>query len=287
MTVSEQSWKAYVERLRKVSDEAADKFKEYYLRVGDPLSEAGRKALSWEAFVIGRDYGEAAAELACEMYDSMVAAEGMEMGRPAGWIEPAVPADTATYSEAAKTVNGVLKTSVNPDEMAGAVSRLVKMAGVDTILSNAYRDRPRSKGKKHTHSGAQVAWIPHGDTCPFCIMLASNGWQYQSLWAQGSHAEHVHSNCDCTYGVRFSDGTNFEGYDPEKYLEQYRAGANAKYENEADSHPEKKQTQSQKNLNGMYRNYYKENRDKINAQKREAYRLRQEAKKEGVIPSNT
>lgn len=266
MTVSEQSWKNYIARLRAVSDEAGRKFEKFFAQVADPLSDVGRKSLSWYAFVLGRDYGEAAAELACEMYDSMVAAAGMEMGRPAGWIEPAVPAQTATLEEAAKTVNGVLKTSQNPSELSGAVSRLVKMAGVDTTLQNAIRDK------------AQFAWIPSGDTCPFCIMLASNGWQYASKKTlKNGHAQHVHSNCDCTYGVRFGDSTEIEGYDPEAYLKQYYNGKMAGYENADFSHPTKKQTESQKALNGMRRQYYQQNKDRINAQKREAYRLRTES----------
>ena len=249
MTISENSWVTYIDNLRKVSDEAAHKFEEYYLRVANPFSEMGRKSLTWYAFVLGRDYGEAAAELACEMYDSMVAAAGLEMGRPAGWIKPAVPAPTATYSEAAKTVNGVLKVSQNPDEMAGAVSRLVKMAGVDTIMKNALRD------------GAEWAWIPHGDTCAFCITLASQGWQPASKKAlKNGHAEHIHANCDCTYAVRFNSQTEVEGYDPKKYLKMYNATSGT---------PEEK-------INAMRRKFYAENSEKINEQKRSAYAKRKE-----------
>ena len=49
----------------------------------------------------------------------------------------------------------------------------VKKAGIDTTLQNAYRDRPKKYGKKR-NTGAQVAWVPSGDTCPFCLMLASD-----------------------------------------------------------------------------------------------------------------
>ena len=54
------------------------------------------------------------------------------------------------------------------------------------LLKNAVRD------------GAEWAWVPHGDTCPFCITLASNGWQKASRKVlKGGHAEHIHANCDC------------------------------------------------------------------------------------------
>ena len=265
MTVSEASWVNYIDRLRAVDEAAADKFMKYFKTIANPLSDNGRKALSWYAFVIGRDYGEAAAALACEMYDSMVAAAGLSMGKPAGWIEPAVPAQTATLEEAANTVNGVLNMSQNEDLLASAVGRLVKMAGVDTTLQNAKRD------------GAQFAWIPHGDTCPYCLAIAAGGWKYASAEQErNGHAEHVHGNCDCTYAVRFNEETEYEGYDPVEYEEMYQNAVFVGYENQENSHPTKKQTASRIKINAMRREQYKENKDKINEQKRAAYREKKE-----------
>ena len=60
--------------------------------------------------------------------------------------------------------------------------------------------------------------------------------------------------CDYNYAVRFSSKTTFEGYDPDGYLEQYYA-ANG-------------------DLYAMRRTNYAESKDKINAQKRAAYRKR-------------
>jgi hypothetical protein len=71
--------------------------------------------------------------------------------------------------------------------------------------------------------GAQFAWIPAGETCAFCLTLASRGWQYASKKAiKGGHAEHIHSNCDCAYAIRFNEKTNVEGYDPDRYLSMYQ-----------------------------------------------------------------
>lgn len=255
MTITKTSWEEYAEALKKVSEEAARKFSEFYRRITDPYSEAGRRSLIYYAYIIGRDYGEAAAELACEMYDIMAELEGVI-------IPAAEPAAVATYGEAAKTVNGVLKTSANAEEISAAVGRLAKQAAADTILQNAYRDRPkRSTGQKHRHSGAQVAWVPNGDTCAFCIMLASRGWQNQTVWAEGHHAEHIHSNCDCTYAVRFKNDTVFEGYNPDKYLSIYENAEGNKWKDK---------------LNSMRRDFYHENADKINEQKRSAYAKRKE-----------
>ena len=257
MTISRASWEEYAEALSQISDEAARKFSEYYLRVRDPLSEIGRKSLIYYANVLGDKYGSAAAELACEMYDRMAELEGVA-------ISAAEPAAVATYGDAAKTVNGVLKTSQNAEEIGAAVGRLAKRTAADTILQNAYRDRPRkrrSTGQKHRHSGAQVAWVPNGDTCAYCIMLAANGWQNQTIWASGHHAEHIHSNCDCTYAVRFKNNTEIEGYDPDEYKDMYKNAEGNTWEEK---------------VNSMRRKFYKENADEINEQKRSAYAKREE-----------
>ena len=130
-----------------------------------------------------------------------------------------------------------------PAHCASGVSRLVKRAGADTTPHNAVRD------------GAEWAWVPHGDACPFCRMLASNGWQRASknLLKKG-HAQHIHANCDCEFAVRFSREFDVSGYDPEEYLRQYRdAGSD---------------------VNAMRRIDYAARKDVINAQKRAAYAAR-------------
>lgn len=262
MKISQKSWSKYVSDLRKVNDAAADDFAAFFLTVRDPLSDEGRSALIEYAYGIGTKYGEAAAELSCEMYDSMAVANGVE-------IPPAVPAETLTYADAAKTVNGVLKQSQNVEEISSAVARHVKLAGVDTTMQNAIRD------------GVEWAWIPQGETCAFCITLASRGWQHASKKAlKNGHAEHIHANCDCTYAIRFDSNTDVEGYDPEKYYEMY-----------ADAAPGKNSTQK---INAMRREFYAENKERINAQKRDAYARRralnsseaEEINVGGITPTN-
>ena len=192
-------------------------------------------ALITYAAALVTKYGEGSAELACQMYDAL--AEAANAGVPAA--EPAEPAD---YGEVARMVNAT--KSQNPANLPNGVSRLVKRAGADTTLKNAVRD------------GAEWAWVPHGDTCPFCITLASNGWQKASSKVlKGGHAEHIHANCDCEFAIRFDHNTTVAGYDPEKYLKQYRdAGGD---------------------INKLRRVNYAANKERINAQKRAAYAERQ------------
>ena len=238
MKVSSKSWDAYIANLRKMSDKAARLMLEKLAGVDlDALDYNMRRELIEYAYALATKYGEGAGALASEMYDAL--AELSEASVPS-----ALPAPTATYAEVAKAVNGTLKMR-NAEIVSAAVGRQVKMVGVDTMMQNALRD------------GAEWAWIPRGDTCAFCITLASRGWQRASKAAiKDGHAEHVHANCDCTYAVRFGHDVDVEGYDPSAYYKMYQ--------NAAHGSPKDK-------INALRREFYAENADEINAQKRSAY----------------
>ncbi len=255
MQIPQSSWQKYIARLRRINKKAAEDFNSYVTKRGG-YEMMDRTQLIDYAYYVSNKYGEASAALSAEMYDAIAELSGVS-------VPAAIPAETASYSEVAKTVNGIIKNTANEDILSQGIGRLVKMAGTDTILSNAYRDKTitNGRGSKRKHSGAQVAWVPSGDTCAFCIMLGSNGWQKQTQWAAGSHSEHIHSNCDCTYMVRFNDDLTVEGYDPDEYK--------AMYDNAEGSTREEK-------LNSMRREFYAENSEEINEQKRSNYEKRKE-----------
>lgn len=231
MQITAKTWNEYITRLSRLNQKARQLMRQYI----DTHGTGDADALITYAAALVTKYGEGSAELACQMYDAL--AEAANAGVPAA--EPAEPAD---YGEVARMVNAT--KNQNPANLPNGVSRLVKRAGADTTLKNAVRD------------GAEWAWVPHGDTCPFCITLASNGWQKASSKVlKGGHAEHIHANCDCEFAIRFDHNTTVAGYDPEKYLKQYRdAGGD---------------------INKMRRVNYAANKERINAQKRAAYAERQ------------
>lgn len=231
MQITANAWNEYITRLSRLNRKAGQLMREY---IGSHGTENTADLIAY-AYGLVTKYGEGSAELACQMYDAL--AEAANAGVPAA--EPAIPAD---YGEVARMVNAT--KNQNPANLPNGVSRLVKRAGADTTLKNAVRD------------GAEWAWVPHGDTCPFCITLASNGWQKaSSKMLKGGHADHIHANCDCEFAIRFDHNTTVAGYDPEKYLKQYRdAGGD---------------------INKMRRVNYAANKERINAQKRAAYAERQ------------
>ena len=246
MQITANAWNEYITRLSRLNQKAGQLMRQYI----DTHGTGDADALITYAAALVTKYGEGSAELACQMYDAL--AEAANAGVPAA--EPAEPAD---YGEVARMVNAT--KNQNPANLPNGVSRLVKRAGADTTLKNAARD------------GAEWAWVPHGDTCPFCITLASNGWQKASSKVlKGGHADHIHANCDCEFAIRFDHSTTLAGYDPEKYLKQYRdAGGD---------------------INKMRRIDYAARKDAINAQKRAAYAVRKVNKSErsysGGVGSN-
>ena len=242
MTISDKVWTRYLTALRRMSDEAAAAMTAW-MGSHDFSTYEGKQALIRYAYALATKYGEGAGALACQMYDALAALSGVI-------LPPAVPAPTATMEETARAVMGTLNQDPTGAITADATGRLARLAGVDTTMQNAIRD------------GAEWAWIPRGDTCAFCIALASNGWQKASKTAmKGNHAEHVHANCDCTYAVRFDKYTNVAGYDPDRYKEMY------------DDAPG---SSSAAKINAMRRKFYAQNSEKINEQKRANYEKRQE-----------
>lgn len=235
MTITAAAWSKYSKRLSKINAEAAAKIQAWVDKNG--LDDVD--ALVDYAYAIATKYGEAAGALSAALYDAIA-----EMSRAN--VEPAEMAPTPSYGEMAKTVRGVLKQSRNAAMIAAAVGRQVKRCGAQTTLKNAGRDR------------AEAAWIAIGDTCPYCLMIAAEGWKRVSPTSQ---ADHIHGNCDCTYSVRFNKDTQIGGYDPGRYEKMFDSA-------EGDTTEEK--------LNSMRREAYAKNKDEINAQKRDAYALRKE-----------
>lgn len=230
MQISAKTWNEYITRLSRLNQKAGQLMREYI----DAHGTADTDDLVAYAYGLVTKYGEGSTELACQMYEALAEAQGV-------YVPAAEPAATASYSEVARMVNAT--KDQNPANLPNGVSRLVKRAGADTTLKNAIRD------------GAEWAWVPHGDTCPFCITLASNGWQKASQkLLKGGHAEHIHAHCDCEFAVRFRSDTTVAGYDPDEYYRQYREAGG--------------------DVNAMRRIDYAARRDAINAQKRAAYAAR-------------
>ncbi|SDZ88185.1 hypothetical protein SAMN02745687_00924 [Lachnospiraceae bacterium NK3A20] len=201
MKIAATKWEAYTRSLARINEQAAKEMEAFIANHGT----ANRKQIIDYAMALITKYSEGSSELACEMYDAIAEIQGAK-------VKPAEPAAPAEYGEVAKAINGTLKQSPEGKLIGDSVGRLVKRAGADTMLQNAKRDR------------AEFAWIPSGDACPFCSMIASRGWQpATNETVRGNHADHIHTNCKCEFAIRFSKDMDVAGYEPEKLREEWDA----------------------------------------------------------------
>lgn len=239
MTISARTWQAFVQRLAGINSAAGEKMRRYIAHYG--LDDT--KALIRYAYALATEYGEASASLAADMYDAIAALSGVS-------VPVAVTAPTAAYGDTAAAMYATAGTG-SPEQVAAALERLVKLPAADTMLYNAIRDN------------AEWAWIPSGDTCAFCLALASRGWRPASQKIlKGGHAEHIHGNCDCMFAPRFDRYSEVAGYDDgRRYREMY---------DDAEGRSSKDK------INAMRRKFYAENSEEINEQKRSAYAKQRE-----------
>ena len=242
MKISLKTWMRYKDRLARINKSAVDDMVGYVQSIGGYMGHE-QEVIDY-AYALATKYGEAAGELACQMYDATARAS-----KTARYIRPAEPARTSSRRRVETAVRKIAEHTQDPNTIGAVTGSQVKRVALKTIKQNAARD------------GAEFAWIPSGDACAFCTTLASNGWQRISADAVYDHEEHIHPNCNCTYAVRFDSDTEVEGYDPDELYERYR---NA----DGDSWRDK--------VNSMRREDYAENADAINEQKREAYARRKE-----------
>lgn len=237
MFVSIKEWRKYINKMSAISQKAADEFKAWIDARGG-YDNIPRDDLLNFSYELTRKYGEASGALAALMYDDMALLSNAN-------VAPAIAEETLDYGEVAKSIQGGAKVSKDVDYLSSIVGRLVKQVGADTILTNAQRDN------------AEFAWIPAGDTCMYCLMLASRGWQRTSKDAvKDGHAEHIHSNCNCNYAVRFNEKTDIRGYDPAKLASIYSSADGNTFEDK---------------LNYLRRKVYSRKKDEINEQKRMNY----------------
>ena len=243
----------YRDRLASISKKAAAEVQQYMMDHGFDITE---EFLDYAEAIVTK-YGEAAGALSAQFYDDIAEYwTEVEAKRSRRAIKAAEATEVPTEAEIRKTVYGTLKESA--EKIPGALSRLVKRTAEDTTLKNAIRD------------GAEFAWVPAGDTCAFCIMLASRGWQRASETAlKGGHAEHIHANCDCTYTIRFDRKSGVEGYDPDRYLKMYENANGGTW---------------QQRVNDMRRQQYAADPEKYRAQKRAAYERTKKVEKKKPEP---
>lgn len=193
----------------------------------DELSEAARRAVSAQLEAI--DYTDVAdlREKVIAIIDPVCsAATDYAAALTAEFYDEAREIAGAAGDYAAEALSGRV-----PERTDGAVRGMV--AGMDDgaawgAFAQKVLDRVDYEIKRASNSCAiqnaerdpahpRWARVPTGaETCGFCIMLASRGYDY----LKRESADHAHPNCDCRVVPQFGAGA-IEGYDPDHYLDIY------------------------------------------------------------------
>lgn len=191
-------------------------------------------------------YSDIAGLAACELYDSLIASRSIAVN------SASMPAQVEFIAceKTVRSLAGLLfegNAQKFVEQVAENAENGVASFANETIMFNAKRDRSK---------GVMYARVPvGGETCAFCIMLASRGFDYYSeKSAEGN--KHVHPHCDCRVIPGFK-GDEVEGYDQKRYEDIYDQGNKGKGANDT--------------LNNIRRNLYPERKDHINEQKRALY----------------
>lgn len=174
----------------------------------DPI--VNRDALMEFMPALVRKYGNAAGVAAADFYDGLRADAATTRAFKAIIAE----ADDVAVTEATRRLAKALFGD-NPQSMlaglGAVVDKQVKQVGRNTIQGSARQDPGRPL----------YARIPRGDTCTWCLKMASRGFVYASAEEAGGDGNKYHHHCDCVPTPEWSGEPTVEGYDPEALYQQY------------------------------------------------------------------
>lgn len=193
---------------------------------------AAKEAIADFMVTLVDGYGPLSATIAADHYDELrlaAAVRGTFAAMPSGsspidqirsaamWAaQPLFPSRQPVAENLTEDVLDQAPPEIPSDEDAalqrllGASQRLVQDAGRATLTNNAERDPVKPK----------FARCPHGETCTWCIMLASRGAVYGTAETAGGMTD-WHDWCDCQI-VPIFKGQDLP-YDRDAALEQYKA----------------------------------------------------------------
>ena len=132
MIISANEWAKYVKGLSAVNKEATDQIAKFLGRGFDYNNPEDMKRLVSYAYGISTKYGEAAAELACQMYDAIGLASDMI-------LDAAVPAE--------RVVQRIREAHLEDARLQPAVEEpLRRHDDADLLVRHAIGIRPRCDG---------------------------------------------------------------------------------------------------------------------------------------------
>lgn len=181
--------------------------------------EMKREVMLESMYGLVSDYGDAAAVESLGWY---LAVRAEAVGLDDGFL-PSLPEQLPEDVVHASTrwALGELMKGEDLDKalksLNGVLDRLVKKLGRESIVRAADSDPKKPRWAR----------VPHGQTCAWCLMLASRGWVYLDAQSAGA-ARQWHADCDCQIVPAWGKKTpKIAGYDPDALHAQYEAARDA------------------------------------------------------------
>ena len=165
-----------------------------------------------EATRIAQKYAMLGAELGAQWYDLCTELAGIKADA-AEWDKT----PDAVIEARAQSAMDRADTDNARDIFGNYLENIINDSVRRTGSANLWRDYERGL------TPGKWARVPVGDTCAWCLMLASQGaWYVSEESALGKEAGHYHDDCDCV-AVFHADPESIRGYSDRlfKYKEMY------------------------------------------------------------------
>lgn len=190
----------YEEKLSAIRSSAGIAFKTFALEQDlSKLGEEARKSAIYHAANKAVSHlSDAAGSAACDFFDAHVTG--------------AAPSEIAPLPKFIKRrlyehIEKYAKThEIGDDEFMRLLA--------EEVGGEAVQHANRTTVHNAAKNDVRYARVPFGNSCAFCLMLASRGFVYHSATTAGEDKGHYHGNCRCKI-VAGKEGTEIEGYNPE------------------------------------------------------------------------
>lgn len=233
MALTYQNIMDYSGRVKTVTDQAVDELARRIANIGATEPERRARFIRMHVRAVAEEYGLQEQELGAQWYEFCAKAAGVD-------VDTAIVNDI-DYERLDSYFQSVLEEYENGEKEWSEVEQRVfdsfesQMRELErgTILDNLDRDVRDSRRWRQTRRAAMKAGyarVPVGETCAWCLMLASLGYYYRSEeTALGVEPDHYHEHCDCI-AVPYNAPDAIDGYDDYNlYFDMYADARDAFY----------------------------------------------------------
>lgn len=199
--VTVEQLRDYNDKLSAIRSEAGNYFKklaraEDLMKLGE---EARKKAIYHAAVDAVNSFTDAAGSAACDFFDAHVTDARPSSIAPQPWfIKRRLYENIEKYAKTHK---------LGDDEFM----RLLAEEVGGEVVQHANRTTIHNAVKNNLH----YARVPFGNSCAFCLMLASRGFVYKTETTAGEDKGHYHAHCRCKIVAGKKD-TKIGDHNPEK-----------------------------------------------------------------------